>query len=56
MWLEEKRYDKFPTKDKVKKCCGYVSSYERTAKKGSVVIHTIFSTHVETVCLIERVR
>lgn len=36
------------------KCCGYVPYYERTTKNGRVVIHTIFSSHVETVVLLSQ--
>lgn len=36
------------------KCCGYVPYYERTTKNGRVVIHTIFSSHVETVVLLSK--
>ena len=31
---------------------GYVPRYERTPKNEGVVIHSVFATHVETVCLL----
>lgn len=44
----------FRQQTKGQKCRGYVPRYERTTKNGGVVIHSVFSTHVETVVLLSR--
>ena len=35
-------------------CRGYVPRYERTPKNGWFDIHSVFATHVETVCLLPK--
>ncbi len=35
-------------------CRGYVPRYERTPKIGWFDIHSVFATHVETVCLLSK--
>ena len=61
-------FDMFPLTDKRRKigmisfrlrtkwqnCRGYVPRYERTPKNGWFDIHSVFATHVETVCLLSK--
>ena len=42
----------FRLRTKWQKCRGYVPSYERTPKIPWLDIHSVFATHVETVCLL----
>lgn len=42
----------FRLRAKRQNCRGYVPSYEQTPKNGWFDIHSVFATHVETVCLL----
>lgn len=42
----------FRLRAKWQNCRGYVPRYERTPKNGWFDIHSVFATHVETVCLL----
>ena len=42
----------FRLRTKWQNCRGYVPCYERTPKIGWFDIHSVFATHVETVCLL----
>lgn len=42
----------FRLRAKWQNCRGYVSRYERTPKNGWFDIHSVFATHVESVCLL----
>ncbi len=44
----------FRLRAKRQNCRGYVPCYERTPKNGWFDIHSVFATHVETVCLLMR--
>ena len=44
----------FRLRAKRQNCRGYVSRYERTPKIGWFDIHSVFATHVETVCLLSK--
>ena len=44
----------FRLRTKWQKCRGYVTSYERTPKIPWLDIHSVFATHVETVCLLSK--
>ena len=44
----------FRLRTKWQKSRGYVPRYERTPKNGWFDIHSVFATHVETVCLLSR--
>ena len=42
----------FRLRTKWQNCRGYVPRYERPPKNGWFDIHSVFATHVETVCLL----
>lgn len=44
----------FRLRAKWQNCRGYVPRYERTPKNGWFDIHSVFATHVETVCLLSK--
>ena len=44
----------FRLRTKWQNCRGYVPRYERTPKNGWFDIHSVFATHVETVCLLSK--
>jgi len=44
----------FRLRTKWQKSRGYVPRYERTHKNGWFDIHSVFATHVETVCLLSK--
>jgi len=44
----------FRLRTKWQNCRGYVPRYERTPKNGWFDIHSVSSTHVETVCLLSK--
>ena len=44
----------FQLRRKHEKSRGYVPRYERTPKNGWFDIHSVFATHVETVCLLSK--
>ena len=44
----------FRLRTKWQNCRGYVPRYERPPKNGWFDIHSVFATHVETVCLLSR--
>ena len=46
----------FRLRTKWQKSRGYVPRYERTSKNGWFDIHSVFATHVETVCLLSKLR
>ena len=46
----------FRLRRKQQNCRGYVPRYERTPKNGWFDIHSVFATHVETVCLLSKLR
>ena len=44
----------FRLRTKWQNCRGYVPRYERPPKNGWFDIHSVFATHVETVCLLSK--
>ena len=44
----------FRLRRKCKNCRGHVPRYEQTPKNGWFDIHSVFATHVETVCLLSK--
>ena len=46
----------FRLRTKWQKCRGYVPRYERTPKIEWFDIHSVFATHVESVCLLSKLR
>ena len=44
----------FRLRRKWQNCRGYVPCYERTPKNGCFDIHSVFATHLETVCLLSK--
>lgn len=52
--LSKKPLISFRLRAKRQNCRGYVPSYERTPKNERYDIHSVFATHVETVCLLSK--
>ena len=50
--LSKKPLISFRLRTKRQNCCGYVPRYERTPKNEWFDIHSVFATHVESVCLL----